>query len=69
MGYINSRSSTTGQADEKEGPPGPAGPRGEKGPQGEDALRSHGEKMALGDRRDHGEKMVLRAPKAILGPE
>ena len=34
MGYINSRSSTTCQADETEGPPGPQGPRGEDGPQG-----------------------------------
>ena len=79
MEYINSRSSTTSQADEAEGPPGPAGPTGEKGPQGpqreygpqgprgEDGPRGHEEKMALGDRRNHGEKMVLRAPKAILG--
>ena len=74
MGYINSRSDTTSQADEKEGPPGAAGPRGVKGPQGpqgedgprgpEEPREEHGPRGPQGARGENGPW----GPKGDPGP-
>ena len=47
MGYINSRSGTTSQADETQGPHGPRGEKGPQGPRGEDGPQ--GPKSDKGD--------------------